>query len=285
MTLVPAVPSAQAAGPDTMDFVVGYSIKEISDVDPKDIEAALKVWSKELGNAYHFRVEANLYDNVDKLVADFNESKLNFMIMNSIDYFRRAKILKVKPEASPYRNGKPTMKYVVLAGTIRHLAEIGILKNKKLSIAKNNHLGQIYLDTLLMRSKLSSSDRFFAGIDEKSKESQAILDVFFGKSGACVVSETAFQTMKELNPQVGSKLHVLAESPEFIYTVGIFHPSYPPDYKKKAFIGIGTDYKHHERGKQIILLFNIDRMDRITDGQLETVRQLVSEHDRLKKRQ
>jgi hypothetical protein len=46
---------------------------------------------------------------------------------------------------------------------------------------------------------------------------------------------------------------------------------------------MSSDYKKHERSKQITLLFNVEKMDIITDSQLDSVRKLVSDYDRLKK--
>ncbi len=263
---------------------VGYSIKSVSDVDPKDAEAALKVWIRELADQYGFKVNLSLYDSVDRLVEDFAAKKLDFIVVSSLDYLRLSNALKAQPEVTQVRNGKSTVKYLMLVNEETRKKGVGSLKNKKLSILKSNYLGLLFLDTYLMQAKLPFSDRFFAATGEKTKESQVILDVFFGKADAGVVTDTAFQMMKELNPQVGRKLHVMAESADLISTVGIFHPQYPPAFKKRAIAGMNSDFKHYERGKQIVLLFNIERMDSITVNQLDGVRKLARDYDRLKKK-
>jgi ABC-type phosphate/phosphonate transport system substrate-binding protein len=276
--------AVSAAEQEKVICVVGYSIRSVSDVDPRDAEAALRVWVKELADQYGFEVKLSLYDSVDKLIVDFIHKKLDFIVMTSIDYLRLSKMLKAKPEVTQIRNGKPTVKYLMLVNEDIHKLGLGSLKNKKLSILKSNHLGLLFLDTHLMQAKLPPSERFFSAIQERNKESQAILDVFFGHADICIVNDVAFHTMTELNPQVGRKLRVIAESPNLINTVGIFRPDYPPGHKKRAIQGMNSDYKHHERGKQIMLLFNIEKMDVITDGQLDSVRILFAEHDRLKRR-
>jgi len=176
------------------------------------------------------------------------------------------------------------MKYVILVNADNQKKGLAGLKNKKLSVLKTNPLGMLFLDTCLMQAKLPPSDRFFAAVHEKAKESQAVLDVFFGQADICVVTDVAFQTMKELNPQVGRKLHVIAESPELINTVGFFRSNYPLDYKEKAIRGMTSEYKHHERGKQIMLLFNIEKMSLINDSQLDSVRKLLADYEKLKRK-
>jgi ABC-type phosphate/phosphonate transport system substrate-binding protein len=157
------------------------------------------------------------------------------------------------------------------------------LKNKNLSIVKINNLGLIYLDVYLLQAGFPDAERFFNAIQYKSKESQAILAVFFGQAEACLVTDAAFNTMKELNPQVGRKLRVMAESPDVVDAVGFFRKDYPQDHKKTAIKGMHGGIKSHERGKQIMLLFNVDQMDPIGEADIDSVRKLLAGYDRLKK--
>ncbi len=272
-----------AAATDKVPCIAGYSVKNVADVDPRDAEAALKVWARELAVQWGFDLKISLYNSTDRLIADFMDKKLDFITVTSIDYLRSPHLLKFKPEVTHYKDGKPTSRYVVLVNEQGLKNSPSGLKNKKLSIQKTNHLGQMFLDNWLMRAKLPPSERFFSLTMEKSKESQAILDVFFGQADVCVVTDKAFHTMTELNPQVGQKLHVIAQSPDLITAVGIFRPDYPPDDKQRAMKGMSNDYRNSERGKQILLLFNVEKMDTFHESQLVSIRQLVTEYDRLKK--
>ncbi len=275
--------TAPSAGAQTI-CNVGYSVKSMADVDPRDAEAALRVWAQEFGNQYGFIVHTSLYDSVDKMVADFVGQKLDFCAMTSIDYLRRVKTLNVKPEVAQFRNGKPTVKYLVLTGADYPKKSLAGFKNKKMSILKTNHLGLLFLNTRLMQEKMPPAEKFFSATHERSKESQAILDVFFGQSDICVVTASSYRTMKELNPQVERKLHVMAESPELVNTVGFFRSDFPPAIKERAIQGMSSEYKHHARGKQIMLLFNIEKMGLINDSQLDSVRKLLADYEKLKRK-
>jgi len=277
--------SASAAPTGPIPGMIGYSVKIMADVDSRDIEAAFRVWSQELAAQYGFHIETVLYDSTDKLAADFLAKKIDFAVVTSIEFLRAAKTLKVKPEVTQYRNGKSFVRFLVLADAADMKKGLAGLKNKKLSVPKGNALATMFLDTQLMKSGLLPSASFFSVIQEKTRESQAILDVFFGHSNACVVSDTVFSTMKEMNPQIGRKLQIMAESPELIASIGFFRPDWPGEYKKKAIEAMKSDtFRRHERAKQIMLLFNIEKIDVIADDQLESTRKLLVDYDRLKRK-
>lgn len=263
---------------------VGYSIKSIADVDTRDAEAALRVWAREMADPFGFEVEATLYESVDKLITDFLDKKLDFIMINSVEYLRTPTLNKAKPEMTRVRSNKTTVKYVLLTQAQGNSKGLTGLKNKNLSIAKVNHLGLTFVSVQLMQAGLPDAERFFSTIQYKTKESQAILAVFFGQAEACLVSDTAFNTMKELNPQVGQKLRILAESPELIETVGFFRKDYPLSHKERLIKGMKGGIKSHERGKQIMLLFNVDYLDVIKEGEFDSARKLLADYDRLKKR-
>jgi len=264
--------------------MVGYSVKNMVDVDPRDAEAALKVWAQELADQYGFHAKTVLYESADKLAADFVAGKIDFAGMDSVDFLRLEKKLKAKPEMTMYQNGRASIKYLALADANVHKKGLAGLRHKKLSVLKTNDLGKIFLDTSLMKTDLPPSELFFSAIQQKSKDSQAILDVFFGRSDLCVVPDFAFYTMKEMNPQVGRKLQAIAESPDLVATVGFFRPDWPVNYKKRAMKALSSEFGNSERGKQILLLFNFQRIDLINEEQLESIRELLADYDRLKKK-
>ena len=62
---------------------------------------------------------------------------------------------------------------------------------------------------------------FFKEIQDAKTESQAILDVFFSKSDACLVARHVFEDAIELNPAIGKKLKIIHHSKR-IYAPAIY---------------------------------------------------------------
>ena len=55
---------------------------------------------------------------------------------------------------------------------------------------------------------------------------------------ACVVARTGFETMCEINPQIGKQLKVIASSPEVVPAVFCFRADYSPPFKEDLLAGL-----------------------------------------------
>jgi ABC-type phosphate/phosphonate transport system substrate-binding protein len=107
--------------------------------------------------------------------------------------------------------------------------------------------------------------------------------VFFGQADACLVTDTSFKTMAELNPQVGQKLKIIVASVELHEIVNFMQKGLDEAIKEKI-VQASIRLKETERGKQMLILFNTDGVERSSDEQLETTRQLVAEYEKLKRK-
>jgi phosphonate transport system substrate-binding protein len=275
-------PSAGAEPVRKIPFSIGYYVKGITEVDEKDANAALKIWSQDIGAAYGFEVNAMLYDSLDHLVNDYLNKKVDFISMQTIDYLKYAPMLKVKPEMASQRSNKVSVKYLLIVSSDSDIKVLDNLRNKRLAVKKGNRLGLTFMDVELMKAKMPAADRFYAVIQEKTKENQAVLAVFFGQADACIVSDVSYAMMTELNPQMGRKLKVLAVSPELVEIVGFFQKDYPQSHKDKAIEGIMKGVKASKRANQMKLLLNTEGMSTIADHHLNSIRTLLAEYNRLK---
>ena len=146
-----------------------------------------------------------------------------------------------------------------------------MLKNS----AANAAVGKTWLDTQLLSAGLETQEKFFESVTVASKPTAAVLPVFFGKVPACTVDEPTFDVMKELNPQVGQQLQVLAISDTFADTVICLREDGWLSPQDKTDTIQSLQNLHSEPvGQQICTLFKIDRLVPFEDAQLDTVRKL-----------
>jgi ABC-type phosphate/phosphonate transport system substrate-binding protein len=150
-------------------------------------------------------------------------------------------------------------------------------------VFKDDDIGALYLNTILLKQKLGEAKDFFGQIEGKSRASQIVLPVFFGQADACVINDVSFKTMVEMNPQLGKDLKILSSSPDLLVGMGVFRKGMPSDLKERI-ITVAKGLKTQPRGKQVLLLFKMEDLDVIRESDLTATRELVAEYDRIRPR-
>lgn len=265
------------------DFVIAYSPKSLMDVDPKDAMAAFRIYVEELAKKIGYSGGSSPYDNVESVMKEVENGKIDMIAMNSIQYLKIINKSLIEPAYGNIRGGKMTVKYQILVHNNKGFTKISDLKGKKLILVKGDETGVLYLNTLLLRQRLGEAKEFFSSVDEKVKTSQAVLSVFFGQTDACIVNDIAYQTMVEMNPQLGKDLKIISTSPELLDYLAVFRKSLNDDIKRKTH-EVGRTLKTHPRGKQILMLFKIDDLAPIKETDLSSIKELLDEYNRLKGR-
>ena len=260
---------------------IGYSSKAFLDVDIKDASAALNVWVNEWSEKEGFTAENHIYDDMGTFVKDFRNNKLDFGIVKSLDYLRIRNQLDTELAFTHAKGGKKTIKYLLLVRSDSGVSDVMDLRNRKLTLRKGDDIGRLFLNTYLLKNKQPEVDNFFGSVEQKGRSSQVVLSVFFGQADACIISDLSLKTMTELNPQVGEKLKIIASSPEFIEGVNFFRKGY--DEKNKTIVlDRSKKLKDTARGKQIMLLFKFEEVVSLQERDLETLKKLMHEYERLK---
>ena len=264
------------------DLVVAYPPKALTDIDPKDAVAAFRIYVDELAKQVGgYRGGSFAYDDIDTVMKEVENGRVDLVSMSSVQYLRLQNKSLVELAYGQARGGKATLKYLILTHANKGYTKIADLRGKKLVLLKGDETGTLYLDTVLLKQRLGEAKDFFSSVDVKIKTSQAVLSVFFGQADACVANDVAYQTMIEMNPQLGKDLKVLVSSPELLDYLAVFRRSLASEIKQKTH-EVAEGLKTHPRGRQILMLFKIEDLVPLKETDLSGIRELLSEHDRLK---
>ena len=251
------------------------------DIDAKDANAAIRLWTTEMGERANLRTASSLYADIRTLVADFQKGRLDIAIFTALDYFRFESALKGSPAFLSVRNGRVTERYVVLTSADRPESTIASMKGSRLAYLQDDMMALLFLNTMLLRHHQPEMNVFFSSVQTKTRASQVINAVYFASADVCVVSERTYQTMIEMNPQVGRKLKVIAISPGLLVGVSAYRSGLPLDIREKAE-SFGNNIKLYPRGKQILTLFQIDDVVIVKESDFTATRQLYHEYRQLK---
>ena len=263
---------------------VGYTKSVLSDVDWKDAQVAMDLWVKELSKASKNPLypKSILIDDLPALVRSINDKQVDVLGLSCLDYFKIKDKVNLEPAMVAIIGGKPSKEFSLITRRDK-FSKLKDLKNGKLLVSDEkpaNGVPLMWLDTYLIKQEGLNSRQLFASIKEVDKVSKAVLPVFFKQVDACLVSRSGFDTMVELNPQIGEQLKILATSPGFVLAGVFFRKDFREDIKKLV-MDTCMKFCTYPSGRQIVTLFKAEAFAPFKPSYFETLLDLTKEYERL----
>jgi len=290
--LLPAATPASAPIPETeLQAVapkilrVGFSSRILSDIDPRDAQVAMELWTKELSRSMGIRTvpQTVIFKNTADLLAAVKKGELTIVSLPAVDYLKIRDEVRITPSVVSSSNAGKGRQFILLVRRDSGIRTVADLRGKTVLIlpATKNEVSHLWLDVLMMREGNRDRSSFLRQVKEATSASQAIMALFFRQTDAAIVSRGAFETAMDLNPQIGSQLTVISESKSLLGDITCI----PDSVNDKLKLSIEYAALHlHERaiGRQIFTLFKIDRTIPYQPSYLSGVSDLLKEHGRLR---
>jgi ABC-type phosphate/phosphonate transport system substrate-binding protein len=267
-------------------FNVGITHAAFRNINPNDAAAAYMAVLETIGRHHgrHFKATTQIFDDPAAYEAAIRGGSFHLSVVGAWDYLSMHIDDVAKPRFVVVENGQIGRRYLVLTRRDSGLNALSDLRGKNILKLDYAALGAAlrWLDTLLAAGRLGPQEQFFGSVEVVGKPSAAVLSVFFGKKSACVVDESSFKIMKELNPQVGVALQVVASSEKFAdVVICVGESGWPSEAVKAETIRALADLAQDPGGRQVLTLFKIDQMVPFRDEYLDTIRQLQAAYAKL----
>ena len=136
-----------------------------------------------------------------------------------------------------------------------------------------------WLSTILMARGLPPTNVFFTNV-RHVKSSRVVLPLFFGQADACVVSESTFAVMAELNPQVKRKINIVKRSPGFINLLICGTKNLNAEDRQRVIDEL-TTLNDDPDGQQALTIIQMKRFFRYKPDYLSATQALYISHNRL----
>ncbi|TVQ96615.1 MAG: hypothetical protein EA399_15470 [Desulfovibrionales bacterium] len=277
----PATTPAQTAGDP---FRIGFTSNMFNEVNENDARAALTVWGETIARGQDLPIEPGVVvsQNVQDMLADLQDGRFDLVAVTTIEYVYLRDEMEFAPIFLTYTGGETAEEYVVLAhrdGPLKTLSDLAG-RNVRLQQGFRASLAPLWLDTLLVQEGLAPLARLAGEVTTLHDLSQVLLPVFFHQADACLVTRHGFETMAELNPQIGTQLRVLASSERMVPNLVAFRHDYAPPYLEQL---LGSIRKLHETpaGRQVLLVFNSERSAEYPESALDSALELIDLHRRI----
>jgi phosphonate transport system substrate-binding protein len=272
--------------PEVSDNVFRFALSSrmFSEVRIEDAKAVMKVWILTVAGNRHIPVDPEpiIFDSLEEIIRASRNNLVDGFNVTTEECWRLSKEVKLNSVVVGIHNDQITEEYVLLVRRDKGIESIDTLGGRSLKVLENPRmsLAMIWLDSLLLRKGSKPAALYCSGVTSSSKLTQVVLPVFFGQSDACLVTRRGFQTMSELNPQVGAQLHVLASSPEVVPTVFVFRSDYISPFREKILVEMGR-LTATPAGQQILTLIQADRVEEQPMSCLTGAFDLLATHQEL----
>jgi ABC-type phosphate/phosphonate transport system substrate-binding protein len=275
-----AAETAQKSGAGEKPLVVAFTPQAFFNVDPRDAIGAVKVWinnaDRKLGNNPETTV---LYlksqPEVENALAG---NEVDILVSIADEFINLRDSFNLLPVLSTDYGRKFYDELLLLVRADSSITSIEQLRGKSLRMegGQKGTIPMKWLYSLLNSSGITSPKEFFGSINEFPKANQIIMPVFFGQADACIASLTSFETMSELNPQLGKKLRILAKSPGFATGI-ISVRKVVKNRRRDELIEALRTMDGETKGKQVLTIFRINRLVPFRNEHLASVEKLFKE--------
>lgn len=278
--------SSHDTGPALLPIVnMGFSPDIFTGIDQVDAVSALKIWADTIleKRGIHLGSNPRIYNNETEMKQDLLGGDVDFLAMLTADYLALENEVSLSDLHFSVLNGAATEEYVLLIQRDSGINGLADLKDKTIVMQTGfrENLGPVWIDALLMQEGLDEASRHFNKIEFKDNLLKSVLPVFFGKVDACLVTRNGIERMVEMNPQVGSKLRIMASSEELIPSLFCVRSSYNSMLKNEflsALRALGDD----SLGQQVLRMFNAEKLVSGNASDLVSTRKLIGTYIKLK---
>lgn len=220
------------------------------------------------------------YSSSEHVLHDMKNHRLDAVLTNPLDYIDLEYQINPTQQYSLTFGDQLEQQIHLLVRKNLKIKQLNQLANKRLAFPAGNQLGKLYLDLILLRNNLAPSEDFFSDVQSGQDLNTAIINLFFKKVDAALVTDVSYNLAVELNPQLSQEIEIFSSSSPMIPLVIGINRSVPSEFIQK--VGQMVDnLDNYPRTLHLLSLFKANRIVRINRQHLEPIRALKAEHEKL----
>lgn len=258
----------------------GFYANSFPDFSKEDLEVSLKVLTEELGKDTGVETHVSIYEDIDALRNDFSQGNINFVVASATVLATEFSLEQLADGFRLVRSNEATDTVYVLGQNKPGLSDFKDYKGKRLILAQNDPIAELYMDYLARLNFKQSVKNSFKILHPELKAHQLILKLFFDQADITCVFHNAYQVAIDLNPQLQRKLQVLAKLENIPQGAGLFNNRVSADFREQV-IDSALKLSDRPRGQQLLQLFKSDQVIRATPADLQGAKKLYEMHQQL----
>ncbi|PVV22785.1 MAG: hypothetical protein B6D78_04350 [gamma proteobacterium symbiont of Ctena orbiculata] len=213
-------------------------------------------------------------------IQDMRQHQLDAVLTNTLDYLEIDHMINPSYRYSVVIGPNKLQNIILLTRRSDKIQNLSQLRQKRLIHPTGFNLGLLFLDVALMKQGLPVAERFFSTSNTVTDINTAIIDLFFNKADAALVTDASFNLASELNTQISHQLEVLIASEPMVPMVIGVNKSVPSDFTRQVD-QMMVRLDEYPKTIHLLSLFKAKGMTKITDQDLHSARVLKQEFEEL----
>jgi phosphonate transport system substrate-binding protein len=255
-----------------------------TEVNENDVKAAMKVWAQTLMRERGMPVDpqVSVHSGIEDLSSALRGKTVDAFSLTTEEYWVLQREMHSSHVIVGVFGGRVAEEYVLLVHRESGFERVGDLRGRSVALFQNPRmsLASVWLDTLLLKGGLAPASSHFGRVTQVTKLPRVVLPVFFRQNDACVVTRRGFETMSELNPQVGRQLKAIAVSPELLPAGFFFRGDFSPSIRDRALVEFDRIHTT-PAGQQALTVYQSERLSVQPISILDSSLELLENHRRL----
>ena len=270
---------------DTTEPVVkmGYLIDGLRHIQYKDSRIALDMLIEGIAEHDNLEISVLYFKRDPEIVEGYLKNDFSTLTINGYFYLKNMEEMdKVNKKCWLVKENYEDYEQYVLLTRNPNIKTLKDLEGKKIAIAEDNYLAQVFLKREMIVSLGKDSKKLSYKLIKMRKNSTAILRTFFGKVDASLVPVYTLKLVEELNPVVGTTLKRLITSPK------VFAPVISFSHKdgNEKYMNIYANHVKRlattPRGQNILDLFRIKEVKEIECKEFTPMKEYFKMYESLK---
>ncbi|MFK5950212.1 MAG: PhnD/SsuA/transferrin family substrate-binding protein [Methylococcales bacterium] len=258
---------------EVFELRTGFYIKSFPEIQPADIEIALRYWIEAISKQVNIPAKSFVYTNIEKMRNDYYQGKLNFIVASPLSILENFDPKQLTDGYKLTWSGVSEDVLLVVTRKDSGLNSFNTVRNKHLSILANEPISKMYVDTLALENFGTPAQQLFSQISYINKSSQLVYQLFFQKTDVIFVYQIMYNISSELNPQIRKKTQIIEKLPAIPRVLGFFHPRVATEFREKVLSEV-EKLNTYPKGQQLLQLFQVDKAVRSNVADLDSIRLL-----------
>jgi len=248
----------------TKRFNVAYMADSMTNYSKKDLKIAMNLWLQELAKKAGYTSQMFFYEDPKKIVADLKAGKIDYISAFPLVYVKYFNLNLLSDGFSGGLKNIDDNLFVILVRNDNKIQSWEDIRkiDPRVGIQKYDEIMHLY-------SKYKTKN-INLNIEDYSKRSRAILDLFFNKLDVVIVPRISFILATELNPQLSKKIKILEVTKLNATNLGFFRKTLDENIKHDVYLQAEKIYAT-PKGHQMMMIYKADKLIRTKISDLKPV--------------